>query len=91
MTSYKLYLNGMSITDIAAARSLSVSTIYSHLARYVETGQIHIEDIISQKHIDIIRKAISAAGTQSGATAIKVLCPEDVTFDEIRLIMKMTP
>ena len=91
VTSYKLYLNGMSITDIAAARSLSVSTIYSHLARYVETGQIHIEDIISQKHIDIIRKAISAAGTQSGATAIKVLCPEDVTFDEIRLIMKMTP
>ena len=86
VTSYKLYRDGMSIPDIAAARSLTVSTIFSHLGRYVETGQIKLEEIVPQNHIDIIRKAIASAGPEGGFTAIKALCPDDVTYEEIRLL-----
>lgn len=86
VTSYKLFTSGMSIPDIAAARSLTVSTIFSHLAKYVETGQIRLEDIVPQDHIDIIRKAIASAGAEGGFTAIKALCPDDVTYEEIRLL-----
>ena len=89
VTSYKLYTAGMSIPDIAAARSLTISTIFSHLAKYVETGQIPLEDIVPQDHIDIIRKAIEAAGTDNGLTSIKALCPDDVTYQEISLIAKL--
>ena len=89
VTSYKLYTAGMSIPDIAAARSLTISTIFSHLAKYVETGQIPLEDIVPQGHIDIIRKAIEAAGTDNGLTSIKALCPDDVTYQEISLIAKL--
>ena len=86
VTSYKLYRDGMSIPDIAAARNLTVSTIFSHLGRYVETGQIKLEEIVPQNHIDIIRKAIASAGPEGGFTAIKALCPDDVTYEEIRLL-----
>ncbi|MGM9732752.1 MAG: helix-turn-helix domain-containing protein, partial [Prevotella sp.] len=86
VTSYKLYRDGMSIPDIAAARNLTVSTIFSHLGRYVATGQIKLEEIVPQNHIDIIRKAIAQAGTEGGFAAIKALCPEDVTYEEIRLL-----
>ena len=86
VTSYKLYRDGMSIPDIAAARSLTVSTIYSHLGRYVETGQIRLEEIVPQNHIDVIRKAIASAGAEGNFTAIKALCPDDVTYEEIRLL-----
>ena len=89
VTSYKLYTAGMSIPDIAAARSLTISTIFSHLAKYVETGQIPLEDIVPQDHIDIIRRAITAAGTDDGLTSIKALCPDDVTYEEIRLVIKL--
>ncbi|MGN1228062.1 MAG: helix-turn-helix domain-containing protein [Prevotella sp.] len=89
VTSYKLYTSGMSIPDIAAARSLTVSTIFGHLAKYVETGQIPLKDIVPQDHIDIIRRAITAAGTDDGLTSIKALCPDDVTYQEISLIAKL--
>lgn len=91
VTSYKLYLDGMSIPDIAAARNLTISTVFGHLARYVETGQLRLEDIVTQKHIDIIRRVISATGTEGGFATIKALCPEDVTYDEIRMVMKFLP
>ena len=89
MTSYKLFTSGMSIPDIAAARSLNISTIFNHLAKYVETGQLQLDAIVPQDHITAIRRAIAAAGTDNGLTPIKALCPENVTYAEIRLIMKM--
>lgn len=89
VTSYKLFTSGMSIPDIAAARSLTVSTIFSHLAKYVETGQIQLKDIVPQDHITVIRRAIAAAGTDNGLTSIKALCPDDVTYQEISLIAKL--
>ena len=89
VTSYKLFTSGMSIPDIAAARSLTVSSIFSHLAKYVETGQIQLKDIVPQDHITVIRRAIAAAGTDSGLTSVKALCPDDVTYQEISLIAKL--
>ena len=89
VTSYNLFTSGMSIPDIAAARSLTVSTIFSHLAKYVETGQIRLDAIVPKDHIDIIRRAITAAGTDDGLTSIKALCPDDVTYEEIRLVIKL--
>ena len=89
VTSYKLFTSGMSIADIAAARSLTVSSIFSHLAKYVETGQIQLKDIVPQDHITVIRRAIAAAGTDNGLTSVKALCPDDVTYQEISLIAKL--
>ena len=89
VTSYNLFTSGMSIPDIAAARSLTVSTIFSHLAKYVENGQLSLDAIIPQDHISAIRRAISAAGTDNGLTTIKALCPDDVTYEEIRLVIKL--
>ena len=89
VTSYKLFTSGMSIADIAAARSLTVSTIFSHLAKYVETSQIQLKDIVPQDHITVIRRAIAAAGTDNGLTSVKALCPDDVTYQEISLIAKL--
>lgn len=91
VTSYKLFTSGMSIPDIAAARSLTISTIFNHLAKYVETGQLQLDAIVPQDHITAIRRAIAAAGTDNGLTPIKALCPENVTYAEITLIMKTTP
>ena len=85
--SYQFYLKGMKPDLIAHERKLTLSTIMVHLVRYVDTGAVDFNDLVSQEHQQAIERAIQKAGTDNGSTAIKRLCPPDVTFDEIRLIL----
>lgn len=85
--SYQFYLKGMKPDLIAHERKLTLSTIIGHLVRYVDTGAVDFNDLVSQEHQQAIERAIQEAGTDNGSTAIKRLCPPDVTFDEIRLIL----
>lgn len=85
--SYQFYLKGMKPDLIAHERKLTLGTIMGHLIRYVDTGAVDFNDLVSQEHQQAIERAIQKAGTDNGSTAIKRLCPPDVTFDEIRLIL----
>ena len=88
VTSYKMFLQGMTLDDIALSRQLTVSTIISHLGRYVETGQIPLEDLVSNEHIRAIRQAVSLVGASEGKAAIKAQCPEDISYQEIDLVLR---
>ena len=85
--SYQFYQKGMKPDLIAHERKLTLGTIMGHLVRYVDTGAVDFNDLVSQEHQQAIERAIQKAGTDNGSTAIKRLCPPDVTFDEIRLIL----
>lgn len=87
VTSFKLYKEGNSVEEVAAIRGLNRSTISGHLGRYIQTGEIALEELVSPEHISIIRKAIQEAGTADGRGAIKALCPADVTYDEIENVL----
>lgn len=89
VTSYKLYKEGKSVEEVAAIRGLNPSTIAGHLGRYIKTGEIALEELVSPEHISIIRKAIQQAGTADGRGAIKALCPDDVTYDEIDNVLRV--
>lgn len=47
--SLEMFKQGMSIEEIAKERSLAVSTIFSHLTRYIATGEIQPEELIGDK------------------------------------------
>ena len=93
--SYNLYHDkGMTIDEIAQERGLKDTTIYGHLSRYVRDGMININELINRKKISIISSAIAKArsnNTEDGKpvplSAIKMLCPEDVSYGEIKLIL----
>ena len=89
VTSYKLYKEGKSVDEVASIRGLNRSTISGHLGRYIETGEIALEELVPPEHISIIRKAIQQAGTADGRGAIKALCPDDVTYDEIDNVLRV--
>ena len=85
--SLALYLQHLSPEAIARERSLTLGTILGHLARYVSSGQVDFNDLVPRDHQLLIAKAIRQAGPSSGAAAIKALCPPDVTYDEVRLML----
>ena len=88
--SYNLFLQGMSPKEIAHERSLTLGTIYGHLARYIPTGDVSLDNLIPEEHLQAILRAIHVVGSDTGSTAIKDLCPPDITYDEIRLVLEAT-
>ena len=85
--TYDLYRNHVSIENIAKMRNLAVSTILSHLGRYVDSGQIALSDLIPADHLQAIERVVSRVGADQGTTAVKSLCPPEVTYMEINLYL----
>lgn len=47
--SLEMFRQGMSVADIAKERSLAISTIFSHLTKFIITGEIQPEKLIGNK------------------------------------------
>jgi len=86
--SFALYKAGKTPEAIARERNLTIGTILGHLSRYVDAGEVDFNDLVSREHQLIIANVVRKIGTADGSTAIKSLCPEDITYDEIRLVLE---
>ena len=87
LTTLKLYKQGMSIKQIASRRDYNERTIYGHLAYYVAEGQLPVTDFVSLSKCDIIREVVSQTGTLKGLAVIKEACPDNVTYEDIRMVI----
>ena len=87
LTTLKLYRQGLSVKQIAKERDYNERTIYGHLAHYVAEGTLPVSDFVSAAKCDIIREVITHTGTLTGLAAIKEACPDNVTYEEIRMVI----
>lgn len=85
--TYQMYCEGKKPEEIATERALTLGTIYGHLSRFVMSGKIMISDILPEERHEAILKAIRLVGREEGKTAIKNICPPEVTYAEIELVM----
>ena len=84
--SLRLYKEGVAVREIAARRGLNETTVESHLASFIPTGEIDIKELVPEHKIDRIAAAITAVGG-SALGPIKSKLGEDVSFGEIRAVM----
>lgn len=87
VTTFKLYKQGHSIKEIAKERDLNQQTIVRHLAHYVAKGMLSVDEFVSQSKIDAVCEAMASLGGSKGLAAIKGACPEDVTYQDIVLVI----
>ena len=85
--SFSLFKTGKSIPEIAAERGFTTSTIESHLIHYIENGQMDVKDFVTQHYIDLIEDYLIQNPT-TGLNDAKAALPEEITFNEIRSVMK---
>ncbi len=85
--SYKLFRSGRSTAEIATDRGLGVSTIEGHLARFVETGEIELKDLVDPSKVEAIRTAIREADSENALSPIKEILGDDFTYGEIRAVL----
>ena len=84
--TFRLYKEGNSVSQITSLRNLTAGTIESHLAYFVETGQIKIEELVSREKIVLIEPALKVFDGGS-ITPIKEKLGSQVSFGEIRLVL----
>ena len=80
-----LYNSGKTVDEIAALRSLSVNTIYSHIEKFIATGEISLNNLVDDEKVALIEKAITANPNATNAE-LKSLLTDDIEWHELRLV-----
>jgi hypothetical protein len=84
--SFRLFKEGKSIAEIAKERNLAVSTIETHLTKFVRQREIKLEEILSREKLILIEAALQDF-KGSSITPIKHQLNDEISFGEIRLVM----
>jgi len=87
--TFNMYKEGKTIEQIAKERDLTKGTVTTHLAEFVVSGELEIEALVPKAHQQIIRIAIEKAGMENGMKPIKEICPEFISWEEIRIMMRL--
>nr|WP_255723976.1 helix-turn-helix domain-containing protein [Terrimonas ginsenosidimutans] len=84
--SYRMFREGSTISEVASARGLALSTIEGHLAHYVQQGDIEISELVSADVISSVTEAIGRMEVVS-IGGLKSLLGESASFGEIRFVL----
>ncbi len=98
--SLRLYKEGVPVAEIATRRGLTATTVESHLASFIPTGEIDIKELVPEHKMEPILSAIRelagssprGAGSSPGSGGpslgpIKSKLGNDYSFGEIRAVL----
>jgi ATP-dependent DNA helicase RecQ len=82
-----MFRSGKTISEVAKIRGFATSTIESHLAYYVENGDLGIEQLVDAQKTALISDWFIRNKTLSTGAA-KTELGDDVTYSELRFVLK---
>jgi ATP-dependent DNA helicase RecQ len=85
--SFRMFQSGMSLSEIAEARSLTEGTIINHLYPYIARGEFKIEDFVALDKVARIKGVLAVHGIQQGMKVLKDALEEDITYNDIRMVL----
>lgn len=86
--SHEMFTSGMTIEQIATERHIAVSTVFSHLAQYVENGSLPINQLMPQDHIDEVLNCARRYPQGITARDLKEAVSDEITYSEIMLVKR---
>ena len=87
MASFQMYKLGRPVPEIASERNLSVGTIEGHLAHFVFTGELNINEIVSKEKLKTIAGAIEENGNSLAISPVKQKLGDQYSYGEISAVM----
>lgn len=85
--SLDLFRDGYSIAQIAQERGISPTTVEGHLATFVASGVLKIEDLVDEITLGKILSVIKVIGNTHAMKPIKDLLGDDISYGDIRLVI----
>lgn len=83
--SFRLYKEGKMFEEIAKERKLTIQTIESHLAHYVKSGEININELMNKEKIDLIASEVKNTG--NNLMQLKEKLKSNISFGDIKLVL----
>ena len=84
--SFQLFRQGKSISEIAEMRNVQTSTIESHLAYFIQRGEMEVTEMVLLSKIQTIEKAIKQCGDLA-LSPIKEVLGNAYSYGEIRAVI----
>lgn len=84
--SFELFQSGKTISEIAAERELAETTIFGHLSKFVNTGEVKIGALISEDHYNELLENIPKH-TFENLSDLKDQLDQKYQYHEIRLVL----
>lgn len=78
----------MTIDEIVEARGLTENTIYNHLMRYMDSGELDARDFVDDEVIDRVRRFIINNPNSESLKEIFEALDEEVSYTDIRIALK---
>jgi ATP-dependent DNA helicase RecQ len=85
--SLEMFRSGKSVPEIARERGVLPSTIEGHLARFVPTGEIALEELVPTHKVESIRQAVLKFNETGALSPIKEYLGEEYSYGEIRAVI----
>ncbi len=85
--SLQLFQLGRSVAEIAAERGLALTTIETHLAHFIFTGELSLNELVKKDKVQPIMKAIEKNNNMQELAPAKQLLGDDYSYGEIRAVM----
>ncbi len=85
--SLRLFKGGATIDDIATQRILTASTIKKHLASFISSGEVQIEDILSVESYTKVKQAFNQYDGK--LSTLRTLVDESVSYEELRFAVQI--
>ncbi|MBK0379923.1 DNA helicase RecQ [Mucilaginibacter segetis] len=82
----ELYRKGKNVTEIAAERGLSPTTIEGHLSTFVQSGELDVLEFVDESKIPAIKEAAESYGYERLAP-IKEVLGDNFTYGEIKAVI----
>lgn len=86
LQTLEMYRAGKTLNQIAEERGLTLSTIETHLAHFIEQGKLDIGTFVDQSKYIKISEAANVHGNLA-LSPIKTAVGEEVTYGEIRMVL----
>ncbi|EHQ27632.1 DNA helicase RecQ [Mucilaginibacter paludis] len=84
--TFNLFRAGLDVKQIAEERKLSPLTVESHLARFIQTGELDVSELVSENKISTIKDAVESYGHDRLAP-LKEILGDDFTYTEIKAVI----
>src|SRR5262249_31075764 len=83
--SFRFFQEGKTIEEIATMRSMATSTIESHLATFVKSGEINVLKFVSKEKFELIKEAFEKI-SGPGLGPVKGMLGDTISYAEIRFV-----
>jgi len=84
--SFEMFNKNLSASEIAKERGLAEGTIHSHLSKFVESGELPVEKVLSKEKLDVLTILYTDNPELKSSEAITGLGPE-YSYNDIRYFL----